>query len=614
MRGPATIERSRNCFERLAHSCPAIIRASLAVITLLICLQSTIAAAEGTTTETEYPLMVFNVASIQRLRDNASEMFDAADRADMLDQVDQWITGTLKDIKGIDRSKPFGMMLYMSPTKLFSMTPISYLPVTDLKEALQTMTPESATLIPVEGNLDRNDILTAEDIRIRTLYRNGYLFLVGQEGDETSLDREFPNPESMTQRLTSQYDIAGSLMIKTIPPGMKTLIVSYFKAAAQGALQQQDGEPESVYRLRRANGEIWIDLAEKIANQGSEIILGARMEPELQQASIEFEIAGTRDSKFAKIFQKMAGKRTAFGNLLNTPATLTTSISIQFDENQRKPFSKYVDVFQKEQVASFKNEEDKADFQKITDSLFKTLRTTFDLGHFDAFGQIIGAGKEQFVLIGGVRYAASRDVPSRVEDLLEFLIDFASDNDPITKFELAQDSIDSLPVHRLKLGHVDQSVRYFGETPYLYVYATPNTLWCAVGADGAMDKLREAVQTAAQPQDPAQAKNQVPVQIILRARNWLLAADEGVSEKSLVGRANSSFTSDNDAMTLEVRPTDSGLRIRTIFQGGFVALMGRNFANGIEIGAFTPPDAETRRNRRNRNQPPKNDEEKSPNE
>lgn len=608
MRHPTTSENTRKLRTESRSIHRRILRAGLSVLALIIGSLASVRAADRPATEIDYPLIVVNAASIDRLRENAGTMFESADRADMIDRVDQWMAGSLKETKGIDRSKPFGMMFYMSTSNLFSMTPISYLPVTDLKEALQTLTAESATLIPVEGNQDRNDIQVTNNVRIRTLYRDGYLFIVGPEGDDASLDRHFPDPEAMVARLSSQYDIAGSLMIKTIPPGLKTLILAYFKAAAQGALQQKDGEPESVYRLRRANGEVWIDLAEKIANQGSEIILGTRMDPEFNRALIEFEIAGTRESKFAKMFQKMSGKKTAFGNLLNNPATITTSLSVLFEENHRKLFSKYFEVLQKETIASFKDEEDRVDFQKITDPLFKTLLTTCDVGHLDAITQLNGTAKGEFTAIGGLRYATSRDVPARIEDLLEFLIDGASDNDLIAKFELAFETIDTYPVHRLKLGHFGESARFFGEAPYLYLYPTPNTIWCAIGSDTALETLKESIQTAAQPQDPAQVKNQAPFQVIMRARKWLAASDNVNDEKSFAGRANSSFTADNDAMIVELRPTDSGLRIRTEFQGGFVALMGHSFATGIERGSFAPRNANNRRNRPDPNAPPKDDD------
>ena len=74
----------------------------------------------------------------------------------------------------------------------------------------------------------------------------------------------------------------------------------------------------------------------------------------------------------------------------------------------------------------------------------------------------------------------------------------------------------------------------------------------------------------------------------MHARNWLALADEDSDEDSFVNRAEDSFSSDNDAMIVEVRPTDTGVRIRTEFQSGFIALMGRNFANGIEKGFFQP--------------------------
>src|SRR5262249_21141851 len=101
--------------------------------------------------------------------------------------------------------------------------------------------------------------------------------------------------------------------------------------------------------------------------------------------------------------------------------------------------------------------------------------------------------------------------------------------------------------------------------------------------------LRTAVENVALPQDPAQGRNRVPLQIVMHARNWLGLADENAGAQSFAHRAEASFNSENDTMTLEVRPTESGLRARLEFQGGFVALMGRNFTNNIENGIFARP-------------------------
>ena len=255
-----------------------------------------VCAADNTVSEVDYPLAVINAASMQRLRDNAGTMFESAERKDMTDRVDQWMTNSLKDAKGLDRQRPFGMMLYLSSELLGPPLGIMYLPVTNLQEALDTLSNGAGTIDSVEGKPNRYEIQYDGNFKVRLLYRHGYLFLVFPDGNDSSLDREFPDPEKLTARISSQHDIAISLLIKSIPVGLKSVLMAYFKTQSQADLQQRDDEPESVYRLRRANGEVWVELIDKVVNQGHEITLGLRVDNEQKVARVDLELAGTRDS------------------------------------------------------------------------------------------------------------------------------------------------------------------------------------------------------------------------------------------------------------------------------------------------------------------------------
>jgi hypothetical protein len=422
------------------------------------------------------------------------------------------------------------------------------------------------------------------------LHEQGYLFFVGRDGNSTSLDRNFPNPEKLTARLSAQYDIAVSFLIKSIPLGMKTAFMAYFISQSKAHLQQRDDEPESAYRLRRANGEGWIDLIEKIANQGNEITLGGRIDQEKGIAHIDLEISGTRDSKLAKVFQNMAGKRTYFGNLIDNPSTFTASVSWLLEEKQRKLFVKYFETAQKD--FGVKNTQGEIpELATIVDPIFKTLMTTADVGHLDAIAQLTGTEQGAFALIGGIKLATSRALPTQIADTLQYIKDNPSSNELVTKLDLGFDSIDSFPVHRLPINPPDKAgQRLFGEESNLYIYATPQAVWCAFGGEAALDTLRSTIQTVGLPQDPRQNRNRVPFQFVTHAKNWLTVADDdNPNTAALNERARASFESDNDAMTIEIRPTDSGVRIRTVFESGFVSLMGRGFSSTIDNGGFVRP-------------------------
>ena len=551
---------------------------------------SVLRAADETSDSIDYPLVLINAASVQRLRDNAGFMFDLAQQPKMAEAVDPWMVSTLKELKGIDRERPFGLMLYLRPGLVGAPIGISYIPITNLDDALQTLAYGTGTVKSVEGQAGRNDIQYGETFRIRTLVQGKYLFLVGPDGDETTLDRLFPDPAKLASRLSSQYDIAVSLLIKNVPPGIRTIFLEFLKTSSQAELQQRDDEPESAYRLRRASGDNWLELIDRVVNQGEEVTIGARMDAEQRRASIDFEIAGTSDSKLAKFFQDMAGKRTYFGNLLANPATVTMSISWLLSDKQRPLFVKFFEAAKKD-IGDRADKDGVAGIAPIIDPIFKVLLASADAGHVDGFVQLTGDEPGKFALIGGAKLTASRSLPNQVADLLQFAKDNPNGNETLTKLELASGEIDSFPVHRIQLNPPDKpGQRMFGETSHLYLYATPQAIWFAFGGDAALETLKQSVELAALPQDPQQNRNRVPFLFVTHARNWLtVASDDNENQKTFNEQARAAFEPGGDAMQIIVKPTDSGVRVRVEFEEGFIALMGRGISKGIETGAFNGP-------------------------
>ncbi|MBS0206704.1 MAG: hypothetical protein JSS49_27825 [Planctomycetes bacterium] len=549
-------------------------------------------AADEESNTIDYPLVVINSASVQRLRDNARFMFETAERPEMVNVVDKWTETTLKELKGIDRTRPFGLMMYLPSGFVGAPIGISYIPITDADEAMQTLSYGTGVITPVDGKKGYDTIRYGESFVLRTRKVGGYLFLVGPDGDETTLEKNFPDPTKLTSRISSQYDIAVSLQIKNVPPGMRSLFLEFLKISAQAELQQRDGEPDSVYRLRRANGDTWLEFIDRVVNQGEEVTLGVKMDPEGRKANIDFEIAGTSDSKLAKFFQDMAGKRTYFGNLLTNPSTFTMSTSWLLSEKQRPMLTSFFEAAKKD-VSAGAEKNSLEGISKVIDPLFKVLMSTAESGHMDAIAQLVGTEPGKYALLVGTRLTGGRNLPNQVADLIQYIKDNGSGNEQISKVEIGANEIDSFPVHRLQVNPPDKpGQRMFGETAHVYLYASPQALWFAFGGDAAMDTLRDSVAQTALPQDPQQSRNRIPFLFVTHANNWLTVAnDDNERAKSFNETARASFKTDNDSMQVIVRPTDSGVRLRAEFEEGFIALMGRGFTKGIEGGIFNGPRA-----------------------
>lgn len=574
-------------------------RCALLMLTVIgLVAAATHVIADDGSTSIDYPLVVLNAASVQRLQDNARFMFETAERPDMVDVVDRWTVSTLKELKGIDRTRPFGLMFYLPPGFVGSPIGISYIPVSNVDDALQTLAYGTGVLTAVDGKKGYNDIRYGESFRVRTRQIGGYLFLVGPDGDETTLDKVFPDPVKLTSRLSSQYDVAVSLQIKNITPTMKQVFLEFLKISAQAELQQRDGEPESAYRLRRANGDSWLELVDRIVMQGEEFTIGGRMNQETRKANIDLEIAGTSDSKLAKFFQDMAGKRTYFGNLLQNPSTFTMSASWLLSDKQRPLLTSFFEAAKKD-ISKGAEKNSIQGISKIIDPIFKVFMATADTGHIDLVAQLVGTEPGKFALIAGTKLTASRNLPNQIADLLQFIKDNSNGNEQIAKVEIGANEIDSFPVHRMEVNPPDKpGQRMFGETAHLYFYASPQAIWVAFGGDSAMDTLREAVAQVALPQDPQQSRGRVPFMFITHANNWLRVADDETPRAIAFNeQARASFKEDNDSMQIIVRPTDSGVRLRVEFEEGFIALMGRGITKGIESGVFNGPPRRRARQR-----------------
>jgi len=554
------------------------------------------AASDDTSTAIDYPLVVVNAASVQRLRENARFMFEAAEHPEMVAAVDKWTDSTLKELKGIDRTRPFGMMLYLPASFVGSPVGISYVPITDLDDALLTLAYGTGTVTAVDGKKGYNNIRYGESFLVRTRRIGGYLFLGGPDASEALMDKNFPDPMKLASRLTSQYDFAISLQIKNVPPNLKSIFLESLKMSSQAELQQRDDEPESAYRLRRANGDSWLELVDKIVTQGEEFTIGARMDAENHKANIDFEIAGTSDSKLAKFFQDMAGKQTYFGNLLTNPSTFTMSASVLLTDKQRPLLTSFFDAAKKD-IGKQAEKNNNAGASKVIDPIFKVLTASADAGHLDAVAQLVGNEPGKFALIAGAKLMATRNLPNQMTELMQFVKDSVKGEGPLAKLEIGVNEIDSFPVHRMEVKPPDKAGQtMFGEVAHLYLYASTQAVWVAFGGDSAMDALREAVGQVALPKDPQQSRNRVPLLFVTHANNWLTVAnDENAGAKAFNDLARDAFKSENDSMQLVVRPTDSGVRLRVEFEEGFIALMGRGFSKGIEQGIFNG-----QRNRQNR--------------
>ena len=84
------------------------------------------------------PVAVVNVAGVDRLLDDTDYLFGSIGRSDMKEVING-LLGNLGDLRGLDRTKPFGAMIYLKPGVVPQPGVIAYVPVTDIAALSRTV-------------------------------------------------------------------------------------------------------------------------------------------------------------------------------------------------------------------------------------------------------------------------------------------------------------------------------------------------------------------------------------------------------------------------------------------------------------------------------------------
>ena len=536
--------------------------------------------------EMKLPLMVLNFASFDRAREAAGLFLQQGDQTKLDEDFTKWIQGTLKDTAGFDRTKPFGTMFFLKPGLLPGMTSIAYLPVTDKTKALDTLATVGTAqgkLKPLDGTSDSYEIDYGVGPRPKVTVRhmNGYLFILDPMSEREELERDLPDPVTLTARLTNRYDLSYAVMIKHVPPAIKTIFREYLKNQIQAQMQQRDNEPDSVYRLRRINGQSSLDLMDRIIQSAEEGTIGGRIDRDSRHAILELEIAGTPDNKLAKYFQDTSGRKSAFANLLEDPATLTVAGSSVFDVKQRKLLEEFFAAAEQDLVDRATSRGQPA----IVDAarpLFKAFRAGAEAGHFDMIFQVKGETAGEYTALAALRVPGGSAFPQQVQAFLERAKELAAeDGSRLEPLEIAAESLEEVPVHRYKVtlpaGGFD---RLWGPEPHVYLCVSSQAVWLAFGGDAALPTLRQAVDLSNQPVTPdLDRRSRSPMQFVTHLQKWIALAQEPEDDAPPSGASpevlQAAFGSGGDAIRGDMLPTDTGLRLTIEFEEGSVGWLGR---------------------------------------
>ncbi len=527
------------------------------------------------------PLVVLNIASINRLLDNASFLFKQVERPEIMDFIGAGLAN-LRDFKGLDRDKSGGVMIFLAEGLLPQPVPVAYIPVSDIKELTQTLAPTPLKLQPSPDAEDRYELIPRNGQKLYVRLVKDYA-LISQTPE--NLEREYINPGEFTDSLTSRYDIALSANLKTTPEAVKILLLNVLRTSTQAGMQQRDMEAEGAYRLRKAQAEGNLHFFESLLKEGEEFTLGMKLEKETNKGLLDVIIRAKQDTGFAK---ELMGelKPSYFTGAIDSTVPLSLSISGKLDKFQQKQYHEFIAITELEANRGFAKLPATAKRDEIPQlegikSLMQSLTATVDEGHLDGFVQIHGDPEKNFTVLGGIRVLEGRKFGEGLQDILGRL---KNETAPF-EVELSATSYNDSVFHRLtpkKLGKEEE--RIYGERSAVYVGTDNNALWFAFGAEDAMPKLRAAIdRVEASKAHAPKVDDLKPIQFVMNMSQWVKLNSRREKPGQFNQLAQQAFNqAGNDVLRVNAQPIENGFRLRVQVENGFLRLIGLGIAKQID--------------------------------
>ncbi|TXT37695.1 MAG: Uncharacterized protein FD138_596, partial [Planctomycetota bacterium] len=168
--------------------------------------------------EQAIPLAVICAAGFERWMGNMDYLFGSIEREELSDYVGGKLS-KVNDLKGFDKDKPFGMLIFLRPGLIPQPYPVTFVPVKHLPDVLGTLTGGPFTVKKVDDT--HYDLIAGN----QTFYAKlvGDYAWIATQNDQ--LDYDFPDPLAVTKRLADRYDIALEFNLTQVPEGMKHIFL-----------------------------------------------------------------------------------------------------------------------------------------------------------------------------------------------------------------------------------------------------------------------------------------------------------------------------------------------------------------------------------------------------
>lgn len=563
----------------------------VAMVSLIAIPSTSFAQLEEEEIETPKPIPIGMAmfSSVERGFAELDYIFESIEHPELSDLVSVNLAN-FGDLEGVDRERPFGVVFFLKPGTGFNIFPTpafaGFLPCENFEDLLTTFGKTGLQVAKMPEYEYRYSMLGPfQTFQFEQF--DDYVFITN---DETLLDGEMPNPNSLTKMLATRYDVAAQVNIKNVPVGMRKILLDFLRAQMEAEMQRRDEEPEGAWRARKASTANNLHFIEQLATQGDSITVGLDVSRELRKAVVEVDLNAKPGSQFAKYLGDSGGVTSYYRALQSDPAIIAAYMSWQLQDESAKNLKEIAVGIKQllDEQQSPEGLEDDAplspadDILVRTDGLFNCLADTAEAGTLDAFARMQQTANGTSVVMASVRVINGTTASVTIADLLEKLK--ATEGDDVD-LQLNVETYRGVTFHRVTPTDRDSgSQRVLGENWSMYFGAGERTLWYLMGDEQALTAVHDAIDKILDPASQQALPDAAPFRFTLNMSQWMGVFEDPDRERGGFGKqAADTFEEGDDRIIADMTPKENGLRYRIRFEEGFVKLVGLTLARTFGV-------------------------------
>ncbi len=511
---------------------------------------------------TPEPSIVVSIAQLDRQLDTVNYLVEASGFGQMgfliKVQADQYL-------KGIDRTKPAGALLYFSEDSPEPKV-LGFLPVKNLEDILDTLADNAGE---IEEGDEYTTLITDGEDEVLIKQVGDYAFF----SDSEELFENIPdNVGEMLGELPNQYNIAFKVFGQRIPQALRDQAIDLIRKGYEAQLDQMSDVDELQAQLQEKNFEIQMEQMKGFINETDYLTIGMNADQESGSMFMDVEFVGLEGSKLAEQCAAAADSGSSrFSGFLMEGSAFNFNVCTNILESDAEQYNGMIDQVKEEIINGIDedgalSDEELEQIEDIVESFLLAMNETIKSGKIDGGGVLmLGEGINAAI---GVQMAD----PSKFEEGIKKAIALAEQKAD-DKFEanMNSGSHDGVNFHEFIVPvpeDEEEARKFIGEELTIIVGIGKDAVYLAIGNDPVelLIKAMDASKTA--PEEKA-VNSQYNLNLIPILR--FAASIEG--DEVIEAMVDALAEEGQDRIRIVADTTDKGMKMRFEMQDGILKLI-----------------------------------------